>query len=198
MIPDMSRRELVRAAPPAALLALLGGGAAAHAAPGVSPAELYRVDDEATILAAARAIVAEDWVGTLITVDENGVPRARSVGVSDPDPDMTMWISTRRGSRKLGQIARHPQATLHFARDAIAENFAGAYYASFMGEAFVHLDAETLAAHAPAEDVIREDWPNFPHDYAVIRFRPAWLEVYGRGIRGRPDTWQPQAVVLPA
>lgn len=195
----LSRRDLVAAAPALGLAALLPGSAA-KAAPGAapSPAQLYRTDDAAKIIAVAREIVAEDWVGTFITVDEHGVPRARSVGVWDPDPDLTLWISTRRGSRKIDQVRSHPQATLHFAKDDTANNFQTAYYASFMGEAFVHIDDDVMAAHVPDEDIRKGQWPNFPRDYAVIRFRPKWLEVYGRGIKGRPDTWQPQAVVLPA
>src|SRR5690606_13177202 len=108
------------------------------------------------------------------------------------------WMSTRRDSRKVDQIRKHPKATLHFARDNLAENFKGAYYASLMGEAFVHLDPESYVEHAPTGEIRKENWPNFPHDYAAIRFKPRWLEVYGRGIKGKPETWQPQAVVLPA
>lgn len=120
------------------------------------------------------------------------------VGVNDPLPDLTIWMSTRRDSRKVDQIRRRPQATLHFARDNLTENFKGAYYASLMGEAYVHLNPESYAGHAPTDEIRAENWPNFPHDYAAIRFRPRWLEVYGRGIKGKPETWQPQAIVLPA
>lgn len=195
----LARRQLIRAAPAAGLAAVL---ASCSTVPGsgrgrADSGSLYRIDDEAKILAAARTIVAEDWVGTFITVDEHGVPRARSVGVSDPDPDLTMWISTRRGSRKIDQVQRHPQAALHFAKDSLGENFKGAYYASFMGDAAVHIDDAEMAAHVPEPTVRAENWPDFPKDYAVIRFKPRWLEVYGHGIKGRPDTWQPQAVILP-
>lgn len=194
----LARRQLIRAVPAAGLAAILpscstvpaGGG-------GARPEMLYRIDDEAKILATAKEIIAEDWVGTFITVDENGVPRARSVGVSDPDPDLTIWISTRRGSRKIDQVRKHPQATLHFAKDSLNENFKGAYYASFMGEAWVHIDDPEMLAHVPEEAIRKENWPDYPKDYAVVRFKPKWLEVYGHGINGRPDNWQPQAVILP-
>lgn len=194
----LARRQLIRAAPAAGLAAVLASCSTVPGAGGRARADtLFRLDDEAKILAAAREIIAEDWVGTFITVDENGVPRARSVGVSDPDPDLTIWISTRRGSRKLDQVRQHPQATLHFAKDSLNENFKGAYYASFMGEARVHIDDSEMLAHVPEEAIRKENWPNYPNDYAVIRFKPKWLEVYGHGIKGRPDTWQPQAVILP-
>ncbi len=195
MATDLSRRSLVTAVPAIGLAAILaGGGARAQTLAG--PGNHYRVADEATILAAARAIIAEDWVATLITVDEEGIPRARSVGVSDPDPDLSLWISTRRTSRKLDQIRRHPAATIHFARDDLEGNFRTAYYASFMGEASVHIDDEPMSAHLPDAAMLREYWPNFPNDYAVIRFRPRWVEVYGHGIAGKSENWQPQGVTL--
>jgi hypothetical protein len=131
-------------------------------------------------------------------VDEEGMPRARSVGVNEPLPDLTIWMSTRRDSRKVEQIRRHPQATLHFARDNTAQNFRGAYYASLMGEASVHTDPDIYGPHAPTGEIRAASWPNFPLDYAAIRFKPRWLEVYGRGIKGDPATWQPQGIVLPA
>lgn len=197
---DMERRQLLTAAPAAGLAAMAAGCATLpRGRSGVAvPGNLYRIDDESKILAVAREIIAEDWVATLITVDEEGVPRARSVGVNDPQPDLTIWMSTRRTSRKVDQIRKHPQATLHFARDNLSENFKGAYYASLMGEAFVHLDPQSYANHAPTGQIRSENWPDFPHDYAAIRFKPRWLEVYGRGIKGKPETWQPQGVILPA
>lgn len=192
---DLSRRSLVAAVPTMGLAAILSGCAARTHAP-VRPGDVYRLADEAAIIAAARAIIAEDWVATLITMDENGMPRARSVGVSDPDPDLTLWISTRRTSRKLDQIRRHPAATLHFAKDDLGNNFRTAYYASFMGEASVHIDDDLMRAHTPDAATLRGYWPNFPNDYAVIRFRPRWVEVYGHGIAGKPENWQPQGAIL--
>jgi general stress protein 26 len=196
---DMERRRLLKTAPSAGLAAMVAGCATLPVArSGVAViGNLYRIDEEARILAVAREIIAEDWVATLITVDEEGVPRARSVGVNDPQPDLTIWMSTRRSSRKVDQIRKHPRATLHFARDNLSENFKGAYYASLMGEAFVHLDPASYANHAPTGEMRAQSWPNFPHDYAAIRFKPRWLEVYGRGIKGKPETWQPQGVILP-
>ena len=196
---DLDRRHLLQTVPAAGLAALVAGCATLPmtGSGAAVPANLYRTDDEARILAAVREIIGEDWVATLITVDEDGVPRARSVGVNDPQPDLTIWMSTRRNSRKVDQIRSHPQATLHFARDSLSENFRGAYYASLMGDAFVHLDPESYAEHAPTGDMRTQYFPNFPHDYAAIRFKPRWLEVYGRGIQWKPETWQPQAVILP-
>ena len=192
---DLTRRNLMAAVPVVGIATVLASCASAK---GKLPASggVYRVDDEAKILAAARAIIAEDPVAGLITLDSNGVPRVRSVGVSDPEEDLTMWIGTRRTSRKVAQLRANPNATLYFNFDDVSGSFAKAYYASFMGIASVHTDVATAAKSAPDEATRKAYWPNFPHDYASIRFKPLWLEVTGHGIKGDKVNWQPQAVVL--
>jgi general stress protein 26 len=157
---------------------------------------LYRIDDEAKIIAAAKSVIDEDYIATLITIDAEGVPRARSIGVWAPENGLVLWMGTRRASRKVEQIRHNPNATIHFARDDISGDFQDAYYASFMGTATVHTDDATVQERAPEEAYRRSQWPNFPHDYAAIRFETRWLEVFGRGIKSKPETWQPQAVTL--
>ena len=192
---DATRRNVLAAAPALGLAAVLAG-CMSRSGGLAAPGGLYRVDDEATILAAARAIIAEDPVAALITLDAHGVPRVRSVGVSTPGDDLTMWMGTRPTSRKVAQIRANPTATLYFNDDDLDGNFESACYASFMGTASVHVDEATLALHGPDEATRRAFWPDFPRDYAAIRFQPRWLEVAGRGIAASAESWQPQAVVL--
>lgn len=187
--------SLTRRSVGATLVGLLAACSTTRREVGVD-SDLFRVDDEATILAAAKAIIEEDPVAALITVDANGVPRARSVGVWAPDGDLTLWIGTRRSSRKLEQLRNNPLATLYFNRDNNEQGNEGAYYASFMGQATVHTDLQTLELRAPAEEYRRAMWPNFPDDFAAIRFETRWLEVTGHGIRGSDTSWQPQAVIV--
>jgi general stress protein 26 len=193
---DLSRRHMIAAAPVVGVSAVLASCVSA-AGKLPAPGGIYRVDDEAKILAAARAIVAEDPVAGLITLDSNGIPRVRSVGVSDPEDDLTMWIGTRRTSRKVAQVRANPNATLYFNFDDLSGGYAKAFYASFMGLASVHTDPSTVAKSAPDEETRKVYWPNFPNDFASIRFQPLWLEVAGHGIKGDEANWQPQAVVLP-
>lgn len=125
---------------------LLALGAALGLAPAAARAalpDLYRTSDRAVLLAAARALLAEDRLGTFITVDGEGRPRARTVLLSAPDADLTLWIGTRPGSRKLAQIAAHPQATVHVALDAKAG------YASLTGTARAVTDPAIIAAKNP-------------------------------------------------
>lgn len=138
----------------------------------------------------------EDWVGVLITIDESGMPRARPVGVGEPTDDWSLWIATRRGSRKTKQIAANPKAALHFGFDDIPNGHKNSYYASFMGVASVHTDQETISAHGPAKEY-RAQWPDYPNDLALIRFRPNRLEVMGKGVKPSQALWQPQAAALP-
>ncbi len=194
---DSTRRNFLAAAPAVGLSAILAG-CSVRTATVASPTNLYRTDDEAKILAAAKAILEEDFIATLITLDASGVPRARSIGVWTPDNDFVLWMGTRRTSRKVDQIRGNPNATIHFAQDDMSGSFKNAYYASFMGTATVHIDNATVKARAPEEKYRRSQWPNFPDDYAAIRFETKWLEVYGRGIKGKSENWQPQAVTLPS
>lgn len=193
---DITRRNLVHVAPAVWLAGILGGSAAKGATPAV-PGELYRIDDEAKILAAAKAMFAEDRTATLVTIDANGVPRVRPVGVKPPGNDLVFWIGTRRTSRKVAQIQRNSNATLHFGFDDFANGYQNAFYVSFMGKATAHTDAETLAVNRPGEATRKALWPNFPDDFAAIRFKPNWLELYGKGIEAHEVNWQPQGLVLP-
>jgi general stress protein 26 len=190
----LGRRDLI-AGVPAGLISALSSGAARGEVRQADP-NLYRVEDTATIIAAAREIMQEDWVGVLITIDEAGMPRSRPVGVNDPAADGSLWISTRRGSRKTRQIAANPRAALHFGFDDLENGTVGSYYASFTGLASVHTDAGSIALHGPGEEH-RAQWPAYPDDLALIRFRPQQLEVLGKGIRPDPRYLQPQGVELP-
>ena len=192
---ELRRRELIAGASAAGLASVLAAGAAKGTVTRSAPNDLYRVDDPATIIAAARQIIKDDYIGVLVTIDEHGMPRARPVGVRDPMDDWSLWITTRRGSRKTQQIARNPKAALHFGFDDTPNNHENSFYASFMGLASVHTDAET-AAQAPTLKY-RHLWPDFPNDFALIRFKPQRLEVMGKGIEPSEPTWQPQGVTLP-
>ena len=192
----LRRRDAIIGASLVGLAGVLSAGAAKATVSRAAPDDLYRVDDPKTIMDAARQIIKEDYIGVLITVDEAGMPRARPVGVADPKDDWSLWLSTRRGSRKTQQIAAHPKAALHFGFDDTANGHENSYYASFMGVASVHIDPETIAAYGPSEKY-RGLWPDYPNDIALIRLRPQRLEVMGKGVIPSEDIWQPQGVMLP-
>ena len=196
MAASINRRDVIAAVPTAGLAALLSG-LARDATATALPQPLYRIDDEAKILAAAKAMFADDPTATLVTIDANGIPRVRPVGVKPPGDDLVFWIGTRRTSRKVDQIRGNPNATLHFGFDDFANGYKDAFYVSFMGRATAHTDAETLAVNRPGESIRKQLWPNFPDDFAAIRFVPQWLELYGKGIDAHEINWQPQGMMLP-
>jgi general stress protein 26 len=190
------RRDILVGGSAAGLIGVLAAEAARGATGRGLSEDIFRTDDAATIMATARDIIKEDWVGVLITIDEEGLPRARPVGVNDPMDDWSLWMSTRRGSRKTKQIQANPRAALHFGFDDISNGTKNSFYASFSGLASVHVDASTIAAHGPPEQY-RAQWPDYPNDLALIRLRPQRLEVMGKGIKPNQQHWQPQGVALP-
>ncbi|MBV2149842.1 pyridoxamine 5'-phosphate oxidase family protein [Sphingobium sp. AS12] len=152
---------------------------------------LYRIAEVQAVLAAARALVTTDVLATFVTVDAEGRPRARTVLVSPPDDDLTLWIGTRGGSRKLDQLGQNPAATLHFSDDA------NGAYASLMGEARVYRDEAVIAVKNPYKgEELQAFFPNFPRDFVLLGFRPTWIEVMAKGLPGTAETWQPQGLAV--
>src|SRR6186713_965630 len=93
-------------------LVLLFGlsSSAASESPQAAPEELYRVDKPEDILKAARALMESDENMALVSVDNQGQPRVRSVRAflndtdpSDPRVGMTVWVMTRDSTRKVEQ-----------------------------------------------------------------------------------------------
>ena len=182
---QIDRRKLIVAA------SLAGLGNVMRANGEESGEHLYRTESPGAILAATRVLMAEDTVGTLITVDATGQPRARSIRVSVPDSDLTLWMGTRKGSRKLEQIAANHRATVHFADDA--QNS----YLSLMGEARVVSDAGTIAIKNPFQgEALRRYFPAFPNNFVLLSFKPHTLEIVAKGLPTRSDTWQPQGLAV--
>lgn len=137
---------------------------------------------------AARSVMALDPTPTLVSLDAEGRPRARTVQVSTPDDDFTLWIATQPNTRKVEQLRGDPRVTLHYAADD-----AGAYV-SVMGRATLHEDPATIAAHTFHDDAdLAAFWPDYPERYLLIRITPEWIEVLGGGAEADPVTWRPPA-----
>ena len=148
--------------------------------------------DRAELLAAARQVIAADPVAALVTVDEEGAARIRSVEVRPPDdgdPDFVIWLATQPRTRKVGQIEADPRVALYFESDDD-----GAYL-SIAGLATLHRDVETARRISwRTAEARAQFWPDFPQDYVLIRIVPQWLEVIGFGIEADEETWRPRRV----
>jgi general stress protein 26 len=157
----------------------------------VAKEELNYAKDEATLLQAARAIIAKDPDCALITLDDNGQPRSRTVTASQPDKDMTIWIATKHSTRKVKQIMMNPRVTLYFNDDPSYS------YVSIMGRATLHDDLSTkIEKNFYGDAKLKALWPEFPDDYLLIKVEPEWIEVTGHGVASRGDDWRPQASVF--
>jgi general stress protein 26 len=152
---------------------------------------LYIAPDRELLLSSAREIIASDPFMTLITVDEAGRARARTVEHSPPDEDMTIWISTIPSTRKLDQIQQNPKVTLYF------DGPGDTSYVTIMGVASIHSDRDTAMSKTWRDPTARARfWPDFPKNYVLIRVKPSWIEVVADGIDSREKDWRPQAVLF--
>lgn len=164
-----------------------------------APKDLYRVDEEAKVLEAARALITADKYAALITVDEDRVPRTRTVltqlGPADPtrlDKGLTVWIMTRRSTRKVEQIRKNPHVTLYYNDDEKES------YVSLMGTATIYTDPDHPEAKKfYTADYAKYFWPDLKKDFIMISVRPKWMEVLIMPtIKNHPENWRPQAVVF--
>jgi general stress protein 26 len=164
-------------------LSLLGFGSAELKAQTTFPRD--------TLLSAARRIMAAARHCALVTLDESGRPRVRTMDPFSPDSDMTIWMGTNRKTRKVAEIEGDSRVTLYYP----SPDAAG--YVTVTGRARLVDDPEEKAARW------KEEWAAFYQDraadYLLIQVTPERLEVvdYSRGIVGDPRTWQPPFVEFP-
>jgi general stress protein 26 len=169
--------------PWALILSLLGTGSAELAAQVTVPRD--------TLLSAARRIMAAARYCALVTLDESGRPRVRTMDPFAPDSDMTIWMGTNRKTRKVAEIEGDARVTL--------------YYPSPDATGYVTVTGRARLVDDPGEKAARwkPEWEAFYQDraadYLLIQVTPERLEVvdYSRGIVGDPQTWQPPFVEFP-
>jgi general stress protein 26 len=141
-----------------------------------------------TLLGAARGIIASARYCALVTLDESGRPRVRTMDPFPPESDMTIWMGTNRKTRKVADIERDSRVTLYYySPDAVG-------YVAVTGKARLVDDAEEKATRW------KDEWEAFYQDraseYLLIQVVPERLEVvdYSRGIVGESSTWEPPSV----
>jgi general stress protein 26 len=132
----------------------------------------------------AREIMHSARYCALITVDEKGQPRARTVDPFSPQDDFTIWMATRPVTRKVDQISGNDHVTLYY------WDHESRSYVTLMGKATLVDDVEVKSRMRRAADSDRF-YPDFPDDYLLIKFVPDYLEAIVPGYRGDRDTWVP-------
>lgn len=146
---------------------------------------LSQPTEKDTLKTIAREIIDVAGNCALITIDDAGQPRARTMDPFAPEDDFTIWFGTNTKSRKVKQIKNNPRVTLYYFDKPSAS------YVTIHGIAVIIEDDKEK------EHYWKEEWsafyPDFPFGYALIKVSPRWLEVISesRGISGDSITWQP-------
>lgn len=139
--------------------------------------------DRAKVIFAAQDIITQAQYATFVTIGDHGQPNARIVDPGAPEGDLSVWIVTKRNSRKAAQLRKNPRATLLYYD---SEHMS---YASLVGTtSFVSDPAEM-------EKYWQEKWTKFFPDGAkgadivLVRFVPKSVEIVSREHKLLPDPW---------
>lgn len=142
------------------------------------------------IFNAAWEIMKEAETCALVTIDDEGRPRVRTMDPFTPEEDLVIWMGTNPRSRKVRQIKRDSRVTLYFL-DSDAT-----------GYIMLHGKAELINDPVMKKTFWKEEWQNFypdkDKDYMLIKVTPEWIEVLSpkRGIDNDPETWQPPVLMF--
>ena len=126
---------------------------------------------------------------SLITIDEEGRARARTMHAFEPDETMTIWLATRPQSRKIEQIRNNPNATLYYF------NPEDHTYVTLVGTAEPVDDLAIKKLKRRKEDT-PQLYPNFPEDYTLIKVTPQFIEGFIPNALEDSRTWKPVRIEL--
>jgi general stress protein 26 len=122
-----------------------------------------------SLLTAARIIIDSSTCKVLITIDEDGKPRAREMAPFPPEENFVIWFGTSSISRKVKQIEKNPNVNV--------------FYYDPSGKSYVTLSGTARIVNDPElkEKYWISGWKTFYPDkeknYILIEFTPAELEV---------------------
>ncbi|MFC2134905.1 pyridoxamine 5'-phosphate oxidase family protein [Bacteroidota bacterium] len=122
-----------------------------------------------SLLTVARTIIDSARSRTLVTVDENGKPQARTMSPFPPEENMVIWLGTSTNSRKVKQIKNNPNVMVFY------YDTKGASYVSIAGQARIVDDPEKKSHYW------KKSWTRFypdpEKDYILIEVTPERLEI---------------------
>jgi len=144
------------------------------------------------IIEAARDIMVAAGPGALITLGSDGSPQARMMDAFPPESDLTVWMGTNRGTRKVEEIRAEPSVTL------IYFDPANPGYVTLIGTA--RLVDDPAEKRARFKDAWAAYYPDgaADDDYLLIEFVPRRIEVVSveHTIASDPLAWKPAIVEL--
>jgi len=139
---------------------------------------------------AAREIMTSATTCALITLDQEGRPRVRTMDPFSPESDFAVWFGTNPKSRKVDQIKRNPSVTLYY-----TENDGSGYV---MLHGIAHIVNDQVEKDKRWKNEWEAFYPNKNEDFLLIKVSPEWMEVvsYSRGVVGDPITWEAPRVIF--
>ncbi|TJY31847.1 pyridoxamine 5'-phosphate oxidase family protein [Pontimicrobium aquaticum] len=143
-----------------------------------------------TLIQAAKEIMQNAKTCALITVDDKGIARVRTMDPFPPKENLIVWFGTNSNSRKVKQIQENNNVTLYY------EDPDKTGYVTIYGIATIVNDVTEKEKHWKTK--WKDFYPNYPKDYTLIKVIPKWMEVVSetRGILGDTKTWKPQKVTF--
>ncbi|MEW5722096.1 MAG: pyridoxamine 5'-phosphate oxidase family protein [Thermodesulfobacteriota bacterium] len=124
------------------------------------------------------------FLASLATITEEGKPWSRYV-TPTMDEDLTLWVTTFKGSRKVGHMERNPEVHLN---TGVTDLATAESYVQIQGR------AEVLSDSATRRKVWREELARYfsgPDDpnYVVVKIRPYRIE-YQVMAPAPPEVWE--------
>ena len=157
---------------------------------GISQNKVFSDSSNIKLLKAAREIMINAGTCALITLDNEGRPRARAMDPFLPEDDFTVWFGTNSSSRKVVQINFDPRVTLYY------------FDSHTSGYVMIHGTAQLIDDSKKKEKYWKKEWeayyPNKSESYMLIKVSPIWMEVLSpaHGVNNDPITWQPPIVLF--
>ena len=122
-----------------------------------------------SLLTYARMIVDSSDSHVLITVDESGKPRARTMSPFSPEENWTVWLGTFPTSRKAKQIKKNPNVVIFYYD---SESYS---YVNISGTAKLVNDPDLKVKYW--KDGWKRFYPDRDKDYILIEVTPERMEV---------------------
>jgi len=138
----------------------------------------------------AKEIILSAGNCTLITLDNEGVPRARIMDPFSPEEDFVVWFGTNSKSRKVDQIKNDTRVSLFY------------FDSNTTDYVLIHGKAQLVNDPFEKDKRWKAKWndfyPNRTEGYLLIKVSPIWMEILSnsRGIFGDSLTWEPPSLIF--
>ena len=136
------------------------------------------------LIKAAKEIIKDGKICSLISIDKEGIARARAMDGFAPEEDLTIWFGTHSQSRKVEQIQNNSNVSLYYLDNDNS------------GYVLIHGIAELIGDPKAKKKYWKTHWdayyPNIEKDYLLIKVTPIWMEVLSdkHGIKNNSKNWE--------